>query len=149
MLVEVHQAETLPPSQASLAAELAHRGFAHVAEAYQEARKRDASFQLSQRELEGLGYGLLERGRALDVIEVMKLWTALFPEDWDTADSLAVAYQTAGNTPLTFSIAGSRWNLTPETPTPPSISKCSRRVRPEGPSVRERRELSVAGSRPA
>lgn len=100
MLAEIHQAQALPPSQASLAAELARSGFAHVAEAYQEARKRDTSFQLSQRDLKTWGYGLLDRGRALDAIEVMKLWTTLFPADWDAADSLAEAYQTAGNKPL-------------------------------------------------
>jgi dienelactone hydrolase len=100
MLAEVHQAQALPPSQASLAAELARSGFAHVAEAYQEARKRDTSFQLSQRDLKTWGYGLLDQGRTLDAIEVMKLWTTLFPADWDAADSLAEAYQTAGNKPL-------------------------------------------------
>lgn len=114
MVVDVHQPQQLPPSQASLAAELARHGFARIAGAYQEARKRDASFQLSQGDLKSWGYGLLEQGRTLDAVEVMKLWTTLFPEDWDAADSLAEAYQTAGNKPLAIQYYRKSLELNPE-----------------------------------
>jgi dienelactone hydrolase len=98
MQADVHQAEGLPPSRTSMAEELARRGFAHAGEVYQAARKRDEKFHLSAHELKAWGYGLLDEGRTLDAIEVLKLWITLYPADWDAADSLAEAYQASGNT---------------------------------------------------
>ncbi|HVL09187.1 MAG TPA: dienelactone hydrolase family protein [Burkholderiaceae bacterium] len=100
MRVDTRQAENLPPSQASMAAELRQRGFAHIGEAYQQARKRDEAFQLSERDLKRWGYGLLDEGRTQDAVEVLKLWATLYPGNWDAADSLAEGYQAAGNKAL-------------------------------------------------
>lgn len=96
--LDVHEAEPLPSSQASLAGELARRGFAHAAEVYADALKRDKQFKLSEQELKGWGYSLLENGSASDAIEVLKLWVTLRPANWDAADSLAEAYEAAGDT---------------------------------------------------
>jgi len=100
MAVDIHQREALPPSQASMAAELARDGYAKTSEVYDAARRKDETFQLSASELKAWGYGLLGRDQARAAIEVLKLWLSLYPSDWDAADSLAEAYDAAGDTSL-------------------------------------------------
>lgn len=89
-------AEQLPPSLPRLAEELARRGFEHTVEVYRAAQEQDTAFTLTDRELKAWGYQLLGRGRARDAAEIFRLWTVLYPADWDAFDSLGEAYEAAG-----------------------------------------------------
>lgn len=100
ILAEIHRAEELPPSRESLSATLAKRGFEHAFDAYQEARKRNVSFKLSEDDLKGWGYALLGRTLNHEAIEIFKLWTILYPDSWDAFDSLAEAYEQNKDTAL-------------------------------------------------
>lgn len=46
------------------------------------------------------GYGLMESGKLQDAIELLKMNVRLFPEAWNTYDSLGEAYAKAGETAL-------------------------------------------------
>jgi tetratricopeptide (TPR) repeat protein len=53
-----------------------------------------------EREMNRLGYELLERGRTGDAVEVLRLTAAVFPDSWNAHDSLGEAYLADGNTEL-------------------------------------------------
>jgi tetratricopeptide (TPR) repeat protein len=46
------------------------------------------------------GYGLIESGKLQDAIELLKMNVRLFPQAWNTYDSLGEAYAKAGQTAL-------------------------------------------------
>ena len=68
---------------------------------YRELRESHTEeFDLTEPELNRLGYELLGQKRAADAIEVFKLNVEAFPESSNTYDSLAEAYAEAGETEL-------------------------------------------------
>ncbi|GAA0734514.1 dienelactone hydrolase [Sphingomonas japonica] len=90
----------VPPTREALAAQLAVRGFDAIPEVYAEMRTRDASFELSEEDLNIWGYQLLERGDDKAAIAVLKLATTLYPKSFNAFDSLGEAYQSDGNKQL-------------------------------------------------
>jgi len=95
--MEARPAAAAPPGREALAAELARRGFAHAEAAYAAMRKRDAGFSLPERELNGWGYALLNRGQPQQAVHVFKLATVLYPDSANTYDSLADGHEQAGD----------------------------------------------------
>jgi dienelactone hydrolase len=98
MMAEIQRAEVLPPSRESFAVDLGKQGFEHAFVAYQATQKRDVNFRLSEGELKGWGYGLLERELGPEAVAIFKLWTMLYPGNWDAFDSLAEACEQGKDT---------------------------------------------------
>src|SRR5262249_34695518 len=87
----------LPPAIKALQADLMNRGFQHALEAVNEAKKKDATFQLPERDVNAWGYRLLEREQVKEAIEVFKLNVHLYPASANNYDSLAEGYEAAGD----------------------------------------------------
>ena len=87
----------LPPAIKAVHTELLKRGFGHAIEAVADAKKRDAKAQFPEADVDAWGYRLLNLGRVKEAVEVFKLNVHLFPQSANTYDSLAEAYEAAGN----------------------------------------------------
>lgn len=109
IVAETHLSHLMPATREQLAADLARQGFGHVVEVYNAAHEKDPSFTLSAQDLKGWGYALMERQRPGDASAIFTLWASLYPKDWDAFDSLAEAYEVAGN--RNASIASYRQSL--------------------------------------
>lgn len=87
-------AQPLPPSRAEFAATLAKRGFEHALDVYKDMRRRDASFQLTERDINLWGYQLLLRDdNPRDAIHMFKFGIALAGSSANLFDSLGEAYE--------------------------------------------------------
>jgi tetratricopeptide (TPR) repeat protein len=60
------------------------------------ANQKDA-YDFSQQQLNSLGYQLLQMKRVKDAIEILKLNVEMYPQGFNTYDSLAEAYMTNGD----------------------------------------------------
>jgi CubicO group peptidase (beta-lactamase class C family) len=103
----LHDGEADPPVK-SVAAYLyttIHSGGLDAAiSRYRELRKgRQREYNLSEGELNTLGYELLKEGKVDAAIEIFKLNVEAFPKAFNTYDSLAEAYMIAGNRDLALS----------------------------------------------
>jgi CubicO group peptidase (beta-lactamase class C family) len=85
----------LPPTIKSLRRELMKRGFEHALEVVNEAKAKDATFNLLETDLNAWGFLLIEHGQTKEAIEIFKLNVSLYPESANTYDSLAYAYESA------------------------------------------------------
>jgi CubicO group peptidase (beta-lactamase class C family) len=90
----------LPPALKLLRAELVKRGFENAGAVAAELKAKDAKFDLREGDLNGWGYRLVEDGKVKEAIEIFKLNVSLYPESANTYDSLAEAYETAGDKAL-------------------------------------------------
>lgn len=98
---ETQRANGTPPSREAFAAALAKRGFSNAFTLYQEFRKSSATFELAPNSLNGWGYALLvDHKNPEAAVAIFKLATELYPDDWNTFDSLAEAYEVNGNKAL-------------------------------------------------
>ena len=86
-----------PPTRGALAAEISRRGFEHSLDVYNEARKKDGSFLLSEIAVNSWGYDLLGRAMTKEAIEIFKMNVTLYPDAFNTYDSLGEAYERAGD----------------------------------------------------
>jgi len=76
-------------------------GVAAAATRYRELKaSRSAEFDLTEGQLNTLGYELLQQKKTADAIEVFKLNVEAFPESGNSYDSLAEAYMKAGQKEL-------------------------------------------------
>jgi tetratricopeptide (TPR) repeat protein len=85
------------PTVLDFARELAKQGFDKAIPIWQEAKKKDAGFMLSEQEVNNFGYQLLGSGKLKEAIAVFKLNVAMYPEGYNTYDSLAEAQAAAGD----------------------------------------------------
>jgi CubicO group peptidase (beta-lactamase class C family) len=90
----------LPAQVKALHIELRKRGFEKINEVFDETKRKDSTFKLSEYAVNEWGYILLQTGKTKEAIEVLKLNTRLYPEGANTFDSLAEAYEAAGNKAL-------------------------------------------------
>lgn len=67
---------------------------------YLEERTKDSANRLNERQMNALGYALLERKRTAEAIEIFKLNIADFPNSGNTYDSLAETYLGIGEKEL-------------------------------------------------
>jgi tetratricopeptide (TPR) repeat protein len=54
----------------------------------------------TEQSINSAGYGLMEDGKLQEAIELLKTNVRLFPDSWNTYDSLGEAYAKAGDTAL-------------------------------------------------
>lgn len=87
----------LPPALKLLRAELVKRGFENAAAVAAELKVKDAKFALREDDLNAWGYRLVEDGKLKEAIEILKLNASLNPGSGNAYDSLAEAYETAGD----------------------------------------------------
>lgn len=87
----------LPPDVKALRAELMTRGFAYAVDVAKAMKAKDPAVQLRENDLNAWGYQLIEQGRKRDAIEIFKLNVNLYPDGWNTYDSLAEAYESIGD----------------------------------------------------
>lgn len=90
----------LPPALKLLRVELVKRGFENAVAIAAELKSKDAKFTLGEDDLNLWGYHLAEDGKIKEAIEVLKLNVSLYPASANTYDSLAEAYETAGDKAL-------------------------------------------------
>ena len=95
--MEARPGAAAPPGRETLAAELARRGFEHAQAAYRAMHERDSAFSLREGELNDWGYQLLNRGEPRQAVHIFRLATVLYPDSANAYDSLADAYEQAGN----------------------------------------------------
>jgi acetyl esterase/lipase len=77
------------------------QGVAAAIKRYHELKKTEADrYDFSEPELNSLGYVLLNRGQTKDAVEILKLNVELFPQAFNTYDSLAEAYAASGERDL-------------------------------------------------
>lgn len=98
--VDARHAVGPPPTQETLSAELARRGFDHAVDVYREFQKQDTRFRLSESALAEWGYLLLHRHEVRSAIEIFKLETTLYPKSGNAFDGLAEAYEKNQDTEL-------------------------------------------------
>jgi tetratricopeptide (TPR) repeat protein len=80
---------------------LRQKGVSEAVTVFEEARKRnDGSLHFGEQKLNQTGYAYLQAGKVKEAIELFKLNVLAYPDSWNTYDSLAEAYMTAGNNEL-------------------------------------------------
>jgi Flp pilus assembly protein TadD len=60
-------------------------------------KKKDAKFELTEEDVNAWGYQLVEQKQVTQAVEIFKLNVSLYPQSWNTYDSLAEAYENAGD----------------------------------------------------
>jgi tetratricopeptide (TPR) repeat protein len=86
-----------PPVIKSLRAALGKRGFEHALDVVNEMKAKDATFQLSEQDVNAWGYRLLDQEQKKEAIEVFKLNVRLYPKSANTYESLAEGYEATGD----------------------------------------------------
>jgi len=87
----------IPHSIKALQAELVLRGFDRAVEVVDAPRNKEMKAQLSETDLNAWGYRLMGKGQRTQALEIFKLNMHLYPASGNTYDSLADAYENAGN----------------------------------------------------
>jgi dienelactone hydrolase len=85
------------PTVADFTRELAKQGFDKAISIWQEAKKKDPGFILPKMEVDAFGGRLMRGGKLNEAVAVLKLNVAMYPESFDTYDSLAQAQEAAGD----------------------------------------------------
>jgi tetratricopeptide (TPR) repeat protein len=89
-------------------------GMAAAATRYRELKAKSASeFDLTEGQLNNLGYELLQQKKNAEAIEVFKLNVEAFPESGNTYDSLGEAYMKAGQKELAIKSYAKSLELNP------------------------------------
>lgn len=89
-----------PRALTALNAELRRRGYAQAPAAVKAVRQKYPELFLSEDYVNSWGYRLMRDGRLLDALALFKLNVSLYPNGWNTYDSLAETYDKLGNRPL-------------------------------------------------
>jgi CubicO group peptidase (beta-lactamase class C family) len=79
---------------------LSQRGYEHGMAIVSEKKKKDPQYQLTEHDLNTLGYVLLNKGKKKEAVEIFKLNIQLFPYSWNVYDSQAEAYESMGDSIL-------------------------------------------------
>lgn len=88
------------PSINQLLTELTKKGYDHAIEVVGELKKNDPKFDLKENEVNNWAYGLLGKSKKEQAFEIFKLNVSLYPEGYNTYDSLAEIYENMGNKEL-------------------------------------------------
>ncbi|UFH54243.1 serine hydrolase [Spirosoma sp. KNUC1025] len=76
---------------------LKNRGYAQVIDVVKEVHTKHPELYLSENYVNGWGYTLVGQGKLQDALEIFKLNVSLYPQGWNTYDSLAENYEHMGN----------------------------------------------------
>jgi CubicO group peptidase (beta-lactamase class C family) len=82
----------------SLKAALDKSGYKNAIEEVKKMRKKNADLKLTEKEINGWGYKLIEQKRMADALEIFKLNVYLYPESANAFDSLGETYAELGDT---------------------------------------------------
>lgn len=99
LTVSAHLSEGPAPTLEMLAHEAAASGFADIQKVYENMRKLEPKFEVSEAVLNYWGYQLLRGGNQQGAIAVLKLVTVLHPDSSNAYDSLAEAYEAVQDKP--------------------------------------------------
>jgi D-alanyl-D-alanine-carboxypeptidase/D-alanyl-D-alanine-endopeptidase len=80
--------------------ELTKRGFDKAIETANELTKSSPGFKLAENEVNNWAYKLAGKGKKEQALEIFKLNVTLYPDSYNTYDSLAEAYENTGNKEL-------------------------------------------------
>lgn len=108
-LLDPRLAPNNPALARALDAKAAQVGYARVATLLADTTRRDPAARLSEDDVNTWGYAVLQRPAPRDAIPVFALNVRLHPESANTYDSLAEAYEAAGDTAR--AVAGYRRSL--------------------------------------
>jgi D-alanyl-D-alanine-carboxypeptidase/D-alanyl-D-alanine-endopeptidase len=89
----------VPPGLQALREALATSNYSRAAEVFAAVKKQHPELHLTEDYVNIWGYALLRQGQAQPALEIFKLNVSLFPKGWNTYDSLAETYESAGNKP--------------------------------------------------
>lgn len=89
----------VPPALQALRTALAASKYSHAADVFAVVKKQCPELHLTENYVNGWGYTLLQQGQAQPALEIFKLNVSLFPQSWNTYDSLAETYEHTGNKP--------------------------------------------------
>lgn len=98
--IDFRPAQGPPLTFDGLVSELSAKGFEHTSEVYEAMRAKDKNFKIEEDKINTWGYGLLELNCVPQAIEVFKLNVSLYPDAWNTYDSLADGYRVNGQKDL-------------------------------------------------
>lgn len=76
---------------------LLRRGYENAMTVVSEKKQKDPGYQLTEHDLNTLGYVLLNKGKKKEAVEIFKLNIQLFPFSWNTYDSQGEAYEAVGD----------------------------------------------------
>jgi CubicO group peptidase (beta-lactamase class C family) len=76
---------------------LLQRGYENAMTVVSEKKRKDPAYQLTEHDLNTLGYVLLNKGKKKEAVEIFKLNIQLFLFSWNVYDSQGEAYQALGN----------------------------------------------------
>ena len=83
-----------------LAKTIAEKGIEAGVAQYRELKAKQATYDFAEGELNRLGYQLLRGGKPREAIEIFKLNVEMFPQGFNTYDSLGEAYMANGDKQL-------------------------------------------------
>jgi len=98
--VDRRPAKGAPATIDSLMSELGAKGFSHAAEIYAEMKKADKDFKIEENAINQWGYALMAENHLPEATDVLRLNTTLYPDSFNAWDSLAEAYERAGQKDL-------------------------------------------------
>lgn len=92
---------------------LAAKGYDQAVDFYNQARRDNPEFKLPQNDVNRWGYALLREGEAAKAVAVFRLNTVMYPESWNTYDSLGEAQEKNGDTEAAIASYGKSLALNP------------------------------------
>ncbi len=87
----------VPPALQALESQLQASNFQHAFELVQAAKQQHPELNLTESYVNNWGYALARHNQPQPALALFKLNVQLFPNGWNTYDSLAEAYELAGN----------------------------------------------------
>lgn len=90
----------LPAAIKKLRQALLKQGFDNALKIARDLKKKDASFILTENQLNGWGYLLISQGQKKEGLNILQLNADLFPASFNVYDSVAEAYELNGNRAL-------------------------------------------------
>jgi CubicO group peptidase (beta-lactamase class C family) len=79
-----------------LRTELLKKGFKNAVQVISDLKRKDATLQIAEQDLNSWGYRLLRSGKKREALEIFKANATLYPESSNVYDSLAEAYAASG-----------------------------------------------------
>jgi CubicO group peptidase (beta-lactamase class C family) len=89
-----------PPTMKAFRKSLDQMGYDHAYSQYQELKKKDPAFSITENDLNMFGYQILRNKKTREAIEIFKLNVSLFPNSSNVYDSLGEAYADDGEKEL-------------------------------------------------
>ncbi|WP_461103538.1 serine hydrolase domain-containing protein [Spirosoma koreense] len=89
-----------PAALKALNAALQQRGYAQAISVVEDVRKKHPELHLTENYINSWGYTLVGQNRLQEAVEIFRLNVQLYPNAWNTYDSLAETYERVGNRKL-------------------------------------------------